>query len=71
MHGNGWIWPMGAMMIGWLILAVIIVAAVWLAVGNSRRPADHNDSARRVLAERYARGELDVDEYHRRLDGLR
>ncbi|GGR98917.1 hypothetical protein GCM10010169_49400 [Micromonospora fulviviridis] len=71
MHDNGWIWPMGAMMIGWLILAVIIVAAVWLAVGNGRRPADRNDSARRILAERYARGELDVEEYHRRLDALR
>lgn len=70
MHGNGWIWPMGFMMIGWLILAVVIVAAVWLAVSNSRRPADRNDSARRVLAERYARGELDAEEYHRRLDGL-
>ncbi|MFF4894433.1 SHOCT domain-containing protein [Micromonospora chersina] len=71
MHDNGWIWPMGFMMVGGLILAVIIVAAVWLAVANSRRPADRNDSARRVLAERYARGELDVEEYHRRLDGLR
>jgi putative membrane protein len=62
---------MGFMMFGGLILAVIIVAAVWLVVANSRRPLDRNDSARRVLAERYARGELDVEEYHRRLDGLR
>ncbi|ADU09733.1 SHOCT domain-containing protein [Micromonospora aurantiaca] len=72
MHdGNGWFWPMGLMMVGWLVLAVIIVAAVWLTVGTGRRATDHGDSARRILAERYARGELDDEEYRRRLDGLR
>lgn len=45
MHGNSWIWPMGTMVIGWLTLAAIIVAAVWLAVGTARRPADGNGSA--------------------------
>ncbi|MGC4885647.1 SHOCT domain-containing protein [Micromonospora sp. DT227] len=28
-------------------------------------------SRRSILAERYARGELDAEEYQRRLDGLR
>lgn len=71
MHGNGWIWPMGFMMFGWLVLVLIVVAAVWLAIGYSRRPTGGHESARRILAERYARGELDVEEYHRQLDGLR
>ena len=69
MHGNGWFWPMGLMMVGWLVLAVIIVAAVWLTVANGRPATGHGDSARRILAERYARGELDDEKYRRRLDG--
>jgi putative membrane protein len=70
MHGYGWFWPMGLMMVGWLVLAVIIVAAVWLTLGNARRATGHADSARRILAERYARGELNDEEYRRRLDAL-
>ncbi|MFR9776993.1 SHOCT domain-containing protein [Micromonospora sp. MS34] len=71
MHDNGWFWPMGLMMVGWLLLAVIIAAAVWLAVGRVRRPTHPNESARRILADRYARGELSDEDYQRRLDGLR
>ncbi|WP_088961420.1 SHOCT domain-containing protein [Micromonospora purpureochromogenes] len=73
MHGNGWVWPMGGMMmIGWLFLALLVIGAVLLATSYGRRPApDVHDSARRILAERYARGELDTGEYHRRLDTLR
>jgi putative membrane protein len=46
----------------------------WLVVANVRgnRPAPMPRSeAGRILAERYARGEIDADEYHRRLDDLR
>lgn len=72
MHGNGWVWPMGAMMIGWLLLVLLVIAAIWIAASYNRRPAPQGqDSARRILAERYARGELDAEEYHRRLDTLR
>lgn len=72
MHGNGWVWPMAVMMIGWLLLILLVIAAVWIAAGYHRRPAPQGqDSARRILAERYARGELDAEEYHRRLDTLR
>ncbi|MFI7523768.1 SHOCT domain-containing protein [Micromonospora globbae] len=60
------------MMIGWLVLVLLVIGAVWLAVGYSRRPTpDGQASARRILGERYARGELDTEEYHRRLDALR
>lgn len=73
MHGNGWVWPMGVMMIGWVILALAVVAgAVGLATSYGRRPApEGHDHARRILGERYARGELDTEEYHRRLEALR
>ncbi|MBQ0895199.1 SHOCT domain-containing protein [Micromonospora sp. U56] len=63
---------MGAMMIGWLLLVLLVIAAIWIAASYNRRPAPPGqDSARRILAERYARGELDAEEYHRRLDTLR
>ena len=72
MHYGGWYWPMAAMMVGWLILILVIVGAVWLAANRSRaQPHDRHEYARRILGERYARGEMDTEEYHRRLDALR
>ncbi|SCL58348.1 putative membrane protein [Micromonospora citrea] len=73
MHGYGWAWPMGVMMLGWLVLVLLVIWAVWyVTTGIRQRPmADRHESARRILGERYARGELDTEEYHRRLDALR
>ena len=66
--GRGWWWVMG---IGWLVfLALIVVLAVVLArtyrPGGSTRRAAHD-----TLDERFARGEIDEDEYRRRRDALR
>ncbi|MEV0901608.1 SHOCT domain-containing protein [Actinoplanes sp. NPDC049802] len=74
MHTNGPMWPMGGMMIGWLLLTVLIVGlVVWLAVSYARPRGGTEDTgtARRILAERYARGELDTEEYNERLAALR
>lgn len=65
--GRGWWWVMG---IGWLIfLAFIVLLAVVLVRGftngSARRSADD------ILAERFARGEIDEDEYRRRRSALR
>ena len=64
---------MGAMMGGWLVLIVALGVVVWLAASHSRPTGavDTTGAARRILAERYARGELDTDEYERRLSALR
>ncbi|MER6591373.1 SHOCT domain-containing protein [Micromonospora purpureochromogenes] len=72
MHGIGWMWPMAGMMVGWLVLIVALAVVVWLAASRSR-PAGVVDTgaARRILAERYARGELDTEEYEQRLNALR
>ena len=75
MHGYGygtW-WPMGAMMAGWLALTALVVGLVVWAVVRGARPTsgpDVNETARRLLAERYARGELDTEEYTKRLATL-
>jgi putative membrane protein len=55
------------MMIGfWALVAWVIVAVV-------RRPDGRPSSrdARQILDERFARGELDADEYRQRSDALR
>jgi putative membrane protein len=74
MHGSGSMWPMGAMMAGWLLLTVVIVGlVVWLVVSYARprTGADDTGAARRILAERYARGEVDTEDYTQRLAALR
>jgi putative membrane protein len=73
MHGYGTLWPMSAMMVGWFALTALVVALVVWAVVRGARPTDNrdlNEAARRVLAERYARGELDTEEYTKRLATL-
>jgi putative membrane protein len=65
--GTGWWWVMG---IGWLVfLALIVVLAVVLVRGFTSRAA--RGSADDILAERFARGEIDEDEYRRRQSALR
>jgi putative membrane protein len=75
MHGYGSMWPMGAMMVGWLLLTALTVGlVVWLVVGYARPRSgvdDNTGAARRILAERYARGEVDTEEYTRRIAALR
>ena len=60
--GRGWWWVMG---IGWLIfLALLVVLVVVLVRGFTNDRA--RGSADDILAERFARGEIDEDEYPRR-----
>ncbi|MFG1955178.1 SHOCT domain-containing protein [Micromonospora sp. NPDC048830] len=59
------------MMLFWLGIVVLVV---WLGVRFARPHSareDGNSTARRILADRYARGELDTEEYTHRLENLR
>jgi len=71
MDGFGW----GMMGIGWLVMLVVIGLVVWAVVqatsGSSSRNDDPISSAQRILADRFARGEIDEEEYRRRSDELR
>ncbi|KES04322.1 hypothetical protein BU52_26290 [Streptomyces toyocaensis] len=75
-HGmNAWGWF--AMSLGTaLLLALLIVAGVLIAralggAPGAPRPSDGRPSAELLLAERFARGDIDEDEYRRRLAVLR
>lgn len=73
-HGNGWNgwwWHMGFMPLFWVVLIVVVVWA--LARGNSGRPhmGERPDSPEQILKRRYAAGEIDKEEYDRRLSDLR
>lgn len=78
MHdGIGWGWiPMAIMML------LVWGSLIWLGVALLRRIGTHNRAAmdapvaplpptpQQILAERLARGEIEPDDYHRRLDAL-
>lgn len=68
---NGWMY---VLMTGWFtILAVVVVLAVVAVIRFQNRSAPDRhyvapmSSARQTLAQRFARGELDEDEFRRRL----
>lgn len=63
----GWMWLWWIVGLGVLVLFVWAVARV---AGSSAQPRA-GDSPDAILKRRYARGELDRDEYERRLSDLR
>jgi putative membrane protein len=69
MDGGGW-WMMGG---GFLVLLALIVVVVFLVVRQPGAPQDRGAqrSAAAILADRFARGEIDEQEYRSRLDELR
>ncbi|MFO7593398.1 MAG: SHOCT domain-containing protein [Pseudomonadota bacterium] len=63
----------GFMFLWWIVIIVVVVMVIkWLAssygsVGNSRR----ENRAMEILEERYARGEIDEQEFQKRKRELR
>ncbi|WP_206797032.1 SHOCT domain-containing protein [Amycolatopsis sp. MtRt-6] len=56
-----------------VLMALVLAALVALVVVLARRapqPPTPGDTARRILDERFARGEIDQEEYERRRDAL-
>lgn len=64
--GGSWLGPFG-MFLWLLFLVLLIVAVVWIFRrpdrGRGERPDAGRPPALDVLEERYARGEIDRDEY--------
>ena len=79
-HISGWEYALGitGMVLFWVVLVLAIANAVRYLDrkrGESPPPPPppppRPPTAEQVLAERFARGEIDADEYRQRLDTLR
>jgi putative membrane protein len=55
-----------------LLWIALLASIVWLVIRSRRSPRDTPlDRAIEILAARFARGEIETDEYRRRLDEIR
>lgn len=59
-----------SMVLFWALIIVAIVALVRYTATFTRRSDGHAAGPAQLLAERFARGEIDEDEYRRRLQVL-
>ena len=74
-HMNGWGWTM---MIFWSLIWIGVLGLIaWFAVQWTRNSSQSSPpsqasakTARELLDERLARGEIDLDEYERRSEAL-
>lgn len=70
-HMGGWGWGMA--LFGWVFMVLVValvVWAIWSSPGRSETPGRRRRGALDVLDERYARGEIERDEYLQRRDDL-
>ncbi len=64
-------WHMGGMWIWWILIILVVFAAVWYAVTASRRGnGAPEESPEKILKRRYASGEIDRETYERSLAEL-
>ena len=70
--GSGWGWGMGFggglfMILFWVVIIVaVVMLAKWLFGGSSRIDLPRGKSALDILKERYARGEIDKEEFEQK-----
>lgn len=65
--GMGWMWLIGIA----VVIALVVVIAVIVRSATGREPPARERSSEDLLKERYARGEIEREEYERRLSDLR
>jgi putative membrane protein len=73
--GNYW-WHMGWMWLLWIVIMVVIALVLFRALAApGRRVGEHRESQgespEQILKRRYAKGEIDKEEYDRKLTDLR
>ena len=62
--GGGFMW------LFWILLIAIILWAVKAAVGSNNNPSEKQKSALDILKERYAKGEIDQEEFEQKRKNL-
>ncbi|MDQ2790907.1 MAG: hypothetical protein DLM60_04070 [Pseudonocardiales bacterium] len=70
MSGWGYALMTASMVLFWALVIFGVVALVRY-LGRGEGPTASRPTPEQVLAERFARGDIDEQEYHRRLDALR
>lgn len=70
MHWNSW-WHAGGMWLFWLAVFVVIGLAIYFAVRSMKKKEPRHESPKEILQKRFARGEIERDEYERALKDLR
>lgn len=83
MHNGDWDYGMGSGSFWWMAIMMVafLGALIWIAVALSQRsnhspkvqappPPMMKDTPQEILAERLARGEIELDDYRTRLDAL-
>jgi putative membrane protein len=63
MYGMHWGWGMG---FGWIFGLVFLIVVIWLvvrAINQNSSPVQTGKSALDILKERYARGEINKEEF--------
>jgi putative membrane protein len=70
--GDGhWPWLAPLWLLVWIVVLFTLIRFCWWGPRRRwRRDLSPDERARRILAERYASGEIDAAEYRSRLDGL-
>lgn len=66
---NGWAWL--AMSLSMIVFWGMLIVGVVLVVRHSRADAPGREDPEDILRARFARGEIDAEEYQRRQDLLR
>lgn len=69
--GGGWWIARIVMFVFWIVVIALLFRFVIRPWRWGYREPSPLDRARGILAERYARGEIDAEEYRQRLDQLR
>ncbi len=70
---DGWLLGSAVMVVFWalVITAIVLLARYLLASRPESEPKTRSTTAENLLAERYARGDIDDEEYRRRQTLLR
>jgi putative membrane protein len=60
------------MVFGWIIGLAVLILLVWIVARAASGPSGRaEESPEQILKRRYARGEMDREDYERRLSDLR
>lgn len=71
MHWSSSGWHAGGMWLFWLAVFVIVGLAIYFAVRALKKSEPPHESPKEILQKRFARGEIDKDEYERRMEDLK